>query len=178
MTKKLFDKAKLRSTVAQQDVALVDRFDKADSILLKAPEPTTELRPAPQKSSVVRDTFSMPPDTACNGWRCTTIPRTNLHSPPPEAPRRYPSRPTARTSPSRFRTKHLNFSNPANPARRQAKLHGTVDSTVNPKKWRFFGLTAARRSGFPIFQSNDSECIEKTRRHTHGQMLAPYSALN
>lgn len=62
MTKKMFDKAKLRSTVAQQDVALVDRFDKADSILLKATEPTTELRPTTQKSSVVRDTFSMPPD--------------------------------------------------------------------------------------------------------------------
>ena len=62
MTKKMFDEVKLRSTVAQQDVVLVDRFDKADSILLKAPEPTTELRPAPQKSSVVRDTFSMPPD--------------------------------------------------------------------------------------------------------------------
>ena len=62
MTKKMFDEVKLRSTVAQQDVVLVDRFDKADSILLKAPEPTTELRPAPQKSSVVRDTFSMPLD--------------------------------------------------------------------------------------------------------------------
>lgn len=62
MTKKMFDKVKLRSTVAQQDVALADRFDKADSILLKAPESTTELRPSTQKSSVVRDTFSMPLD--------------------------------------------------------------------------------------------------------------------
>lgn len=63
MTKKMFDKLKVSSTVAQQDVALVDRFDKADSILLKAaPEPITEPRPTAQKSSVVRDTFSMPPD--------------------------------------------------------------------------------------------------------------------
>ena len=62
MTKKMFDKVKLRSTVAQQDAALVNRFDKADSILLRAPEPATELKPAPQKSSVVRDTFSMPLD--------------------------------------------------------------------------------------------------------------------
>ena len=62
MTKKMFDEAKLRSTVAQQDAALVNRFDKADSILLRAPEPATELKPAPQKSSVVRDTFSMPLD--------------------------------------------------------------------------------------------------------------------
>lgn len=62
MTKKMFDKVKLRSTVAQQDAALVNRFDKADSILLRAPAPATELKPAPQKSSVVRDTFSMPLD--------------------------------------------------------------------------------------------------------------------
>lgn len=62
VSKKNFDDAKLRSTIAQQDIALVDRFDKADSILLKSPDPTTELRPATQKSSVVRDTFSMPPD--------------------------------------------------------------------------------------------------------------------
>ena len=62
MTKKMFDILKVRSTVEQQDVALVDRFDKADSILLKVPEPATELRPTAQKSSVVRDTFSMPPD--------------------------------------------------------------------------------------------------------------------
>ena len=62
MTKKMFDNVKVRATVTQQDVALVDRFDKADSILLKAPEPTPEPMPAPQKSSVIRDTFSMPPD--------------------------------------------------------------------------------------------------------------------
>ena len=62
MTKKMFDNVKLRSTVAQQDAALVSRFDQADSILLKASEPVTELKPAPQKSSVVRDTFSMPLD--------------------------------------------------------------------------------------------------------------------
>ena len=62
MTKKMFDEVKLRSTVAQQDAALVNRFDKADSVLLKAPESTTELRPVTQKSSVIRDTFSMPLD--------------------------------------------------------------------------------------------------------------------
>ena len=62
MTKKMFDEVKLRSTVAQQDAALVNRFDKADSVLLKAPESTTELRPSTRKSSVVRDTFSMPQD--------------------------------------------------------------------------------------------------------------------
>ncbi len=62
MTKKMFDNVKVRATVTQQDVALVDRFDKADSILLKAPEPAPEPMPAPQKSSVVRDTFSMPPN--------------------------------------------------------------------------------------------------------------------
>lgn len=62
MTKKMFDNVKLRSTVAQQDAALVSRFDQADSILLKAPESVTELTPTRQKSSVVRDTFSMPLD--------------------------------------------------------------------------------------------------------------------
>ena len=62
MTKKMFDNVKLRSTVAQQDAALVSRFDQADSILLKASEPVTELTPTRQKSSVVRDTFSMPLD--------------------------------------------------------------------------------------------------------------------
>jgi|GEM_PF-2482480 len=62
MTKKMFDNVKVRATVTQQDVALVDRFDKADSILLKAPEAASEPMPPPQKSSVVRDTFSMPPD--------------------------------------------------------------------------------------------------------------------
>lgn len=62
MTKKMFDNVKVRATVAQQDIALEDRFDKADSILLKAPEPAPEPTPAPQKSSVIRDTFSMPPD--------------------------------------------------------------------------------------------------------------------
>jgi hypothetical protein len=60
VTKKMFDNVKLRSTVVQQDAALVSRFDQADSVLLKAPESTTELRPVTQKSSVIRDTFSMP----------------------------------------------------------------------------------------------------------------------
>lgn len=62
MTKKMFDTVKVRSTVAQQDVALVDRFEKADSILLKTPEPISAPAPTPRKTSVIRDTFSMPPD--------------------------------------------------------------------------------------------------------------------
>lgn len=62
MTKKMFDNAKVRSTVAQQDVALEDRFDKADSILLKAPEPASAPTPTLRKTSVIRDTFSMPQD--------------------------------------------------------------------------------------------------------------------
>lgn len=62
MTKKMFDNVKVRSTVAQQDAALEDRFDKADSILLKAPEPVSKATPTPRKTSVIRDTFSMPPD--------------------------------------------------------------------------------------------------------------------
>jgi hypothetical protein len=62
MTKKMFDNVKVHSTVAQQDVALGDRFDKADSILLKAPEPTLKPTPTLRKTSVVRDTFSMPQD--------------------------------------------------------------------------------------------------------------------
>ena len=61
MTKKLFDNVKVRATVAQQDVALEDRFDKAVSILLKAPEPASEPAPTLRKTSVIRDTFSMPP---------------------------------------------------------------------------------------------------------------------
>lgn len=62
MTKKMFDNVKVRATVTQQDVALVDRFEKADSILLKATEFVPEPVPSQQKSSVIRDTFSMPPD--------------------------------------------------------------------------------------------------------------------
>ena len=62
MTKKMFDTVKVRSTVAQQDVALVDRFEKADSILLKAPESTSMPTLTLRKTSVIRDTFSMPPD--------------------------------------------------------------------------------------------------------------------
>jgi hypothetical protein len=58
MTKKSFDE-KLDTTVERQDEALQERFDKADSILLKSAEPALEK--IPQKSSVVRDTFSMPP---------------------------------------------------------------------------------------------------------------------
>ena len=62
MTKKMFDNVKVRSTVAQQDIATGDRFDKADSILLKAPEPTMAPGPIPRRTSVIRDTFSMPQD--------------------------------------------------------------------------------------------------------------------
>lgn len=66
MSKKNFDNAKLRSTIAQQDIALVDRFANADSILLKEPVRIVEIIPASEptspKSSVIRDTFSMPLD--------------------------------------------------------------------------------------------------------------------
>lgn len=61
MTKKMFDSNTLRSTVAHQDQALEDRFAKADSILLKTSTAAPEPVPAPQKSLVVRDTFSLPP---------------------------------------------------------------------------------------------------------------------
>lgn len=60
MAKKIFDK--LNSTVERQDQVLRDRYDNADSILLKSSAPASDSAPAPQKSSVVRDTFSMPPD--------------------------------------------------------------------------------------------------------------------
>lgn len=62
MTKKMFDTAKVRSTVSQQDVALEDRFNKADSVLLQSPNPTPTTPPTLQKTSVIRDTFSMPSD--------------------------------------------------------------------------------------------------------------------
>lgn len=62
MTKKMFDNVKVRSTAIQQDIALEDRFEKADSILLKATEPTSAPAPTPRKTSVIRDTFSMPQD--------------------------------------------------------------------------------------------------------------------
>ena len=58
----MFDNVKVRTTVAQQDVAMSDRFDKADSILLKAPEPILTPGPALRKTLVIRDTFSMPQD--------------------------------------------------------------------------------------------------------------------
>lgn len=61
MTKKSFD-TKLRSTIDDQDRAVQERFDKADSVLIK-PQAN---EPSPVKvqgnSGVVRDTFSMPPD--------------------------------------------------------------------------------------------------------------------
>lgn len=62
MTKKMFDNIKVRSTVAQQDVALGDRFDTADSIMLKAPQPAPEPAAIKPKTLVIRDTFSMPKD--------------------------------------------------------------------------------------------------------------------
>lgn len=62
MTKKMFDSVKVSSTVRQQDIALEDRFDKADSILLKGPEAVQKLSVSATKTTVVRDTFSMPQD--------------------------------------------------------------------------------------------------------------------
>lgn len=62
MTKKMFDMAKVRLTVAQQDVVLEDRFEKADSVLLQTPKPTAAPTSTPQKTMVIRDTFSMPAD--------------------------------------------------------------------------------------------------------------------
>lgn len=62
MTKKMFDIAKVRSTVAQQDVVLEDRFNKADSVLLQTSKSTPAPTPTLQKTSVIRDTFSMPSD--------------------------------------------------------------------------------------------------------------------
>lgn len=59
MTKKMYDK-KLRATVEDQDKALEDRFDKADSVLLRPPVAVPKI--SPRKSAVTRDTFSMPPD--------------------------------------------------------------------------------------------------------------------
>lgn len=57
MTKKTFDNVKVHSTVLQQDTALEDRFDKADSILLKTSDAAKVTKP-----TVIRDTFSMPQD--------------------------------------------------------------------------------------------------------------------
>ena len=51
MAKKIIDTSRLRVTEENQDKVTLDRFKRADSILTKK-----------QKSSVVRDTFSMPPD--------------------------------------------------------------------------------------------------------------------
>jgi hypothetical protein len=62
MTKKMFDNNTLRSTIAHQDQALEDRFAKADSILLKTSAAAPEPVPTSQKSLVVRDTFSLPPN--------------------------------------------------------------------------------------------------------------------
>jgi hypothetical protein len=61
MTKKVIDGNKLRETIANQNKATQERFDRADSMLLGArPIPVPE--PVPSKSSVVKGTFSMPPD--------------------------------------------------------------------------------------------------------------------
>jgi len=57
MTKKDFD-GKLRSTVASEDIALRERFKRADSVLLKSSQSSETVSP---KSSAMRDTFSMPP---------------------------------------------------------------------------------------------------------------------
>lgn len=60
MAKKIIDGTKIRQTIANQDKATQERFDRADSILLGArPIPTIES--GPEKSSLVKGTFSMPP---------------------------------------------------------------------------------------------------------------------
>lgn len=62
MAKKVIDGTKIRQTMENQDKATQERFDRADSILLGAgarPIPTIE--PVPQKSTLVKGTFSMPP---------------------------------------------------------------------------------------------------------------------
>jgi hypothetical protein len=61
MTKKVIDGDKLRETIANQNKATQERFDRADSMLLGArPIPVTE--PVPAKSSLVKSTFCMPPE--------------------------------------------------------------------------------------------------------------------
>ena len=61
MTKKVIDGEKLRETLANQNKATQERFDRADSMLLGArPIPVPE--PAPAKSSLVKSTFCMPPE--------------------------------------------------------------------------------------------------------------------
>jgi len=60
MSKKSFEN-KLRTTIDNQDKAVQERFDKADSLLIK-PLPPVPLPVTVQNvSGVVRDTFSMPP---------------------------------------------------------------------------------------------------------------------
>ena len=77
MTRKMFDSKKLHTTVENEDKALKDKFDKADSIMLgvaaatattavtaaialkPVPEPEPQI-PPPKKA--VRDTFSMHPE--------------------------------------------------------------------------------------------------------------------
>ena len=61
MAKKVIDGTKIRQTIANQDKVTQERFDRADSILLQA-RPMSVLEPVPQKSSLVKGTFSMPPD--------------------------------------------------------------------------------------------------------------------
>jgi len=60
MTKKSFD-SKLRSTIDDQDRAVQERFDKADSVLIKPHVNEPSSSQVSGTSGVVRDTFSMPP---------------------------------------------------------------------------------------------------------------------
>lgn len=59
MTKKSFD-SKLSSTINEQDRAVQERFDKADSVMIK-PQPSLPALGMRTASGVIRDTFSMPP---------------------------------------------------------------------------------------------------------------------
>jgi len=60
MTKKSLD-SKLRSSIDEQERFVQERFDKADSMLIK-PLPSSPSIAIQTASRVVRDTFSMPPE--------------------------------------------------------------------------------------------------------------------
>lgn len=61
MTKKVIDGTKIRQTIANQDKATQERFERADAMLLGARQiPVPE--PVNSKSSLVKCTFCMPPD--------------------------------------------------------------------------------------------------------------------
>lgn len=58
MSKKSFDR-QVQTTIDAEDRALQARLEKVDSVLLARPLPVKNEK---AKSSVIRDTFSMPPD--------------------------------------------------------------------------------------------------------------------